>query len=104
MSESVPTETSALLDSRLRAVHARGRLAETLLGIALDTLEPYALDYLSPRDYRRLCQIVEGPVRIAMDAAEAALARELVEAIATADPAFIERLEVLRRRTAVAAE
>lgn len=100
----MPIETSELLDSRLRAVHARGRIVETLLGIALDTLEPYALDYLSPGDYRRLCQIVEGPVMIAMEAAETTLARELADVLRTADPVFLERLEGLRRRTAVAAE
>jgi hypothetical protein len=29
-----------LLESRLRAVHARGRVSESLLGVALDAIEP----------------------------------------------------------------
>ena len=73
------TEASAatVLNARMQRVHARGRTAEALLGIALDVFEPFALDYLSPDDYKRLCDLVAAPVSVAAHAAVETLVHEL---------------------------
>ena len=88
----MPTQTAEFLAARLRAVHARGRTADVLLGIALDVLEPYALDYLSAVDYRRLCDLVTEPVNAATEAAQATLAQELARRLPAADPLLVARL------------
>jgi Rnk N-terminus len=67
-----------------------------LLGVALDVLHPYASEYLSADDYRRLIALVEAPVKGATEGGLAVLAEELARALAEADAGVIERLEGLR--------
>jgi hypothetical protein len=90
--------TTALGDGsigdRLRVVGARGRIGESLLGVALDVVEPYASDYLSADEYRRVCDLLRGPVEAATDTALGALA----DALTPGDPAIAARLETIRRR------
>jgi hypothetical protein len=88
-----------LLEARLRAVHARGRVSETLLGVALDAIEPYASDYLSAEEYRRVCELVSAPVEAASEAALAALREALLPALGEQDAAVATRVELARRRS-----
>lgn len=93
------TTTDELHRRRLDAVHARGRAKDSLLGIALDIVEPYASDYLSPADYERVCELVRGPVEAATDAALEALLEALAPALGGADPDIVARVEAIRRRS-----
>jgi hypothetical protein len=87
------------LEERLRAVSAHGRVAECLLGVGLDVIEPYASDYLSADEYSRLCALlldrIDGAANVALDA----LADALAPALKTEDPALMARLEAIRRRS-----
>jgi hypothetical protein len=85
-----------VLGARLRAVHAAGRIADALLAVALDALEPYATEYLTPPDYQRLCRLVDGPVATSTDCALEALLEALATAIDASDPELVRRLEGLR--------
>lgn len=89
---------SGALEDRLRAVSAHGRVAESLLGVALDVIEPYASDYLSADEYNRLCELLRKRVDGAADAALGALADALAPTLTTEDPALAARLEAIRRR------
>jgi hypothetical protein len=80
------------LSSRLDAVHAQARVADALLGVALDVLEPFASEYLSAGDYSHACVAVRAPVRAATEAALAAITREL-GLIVEADPWIAARLD-----------
>jgi hypothetical protein len=71
-----PTESS-LLQVRLESVRARGRVADVLLGVALDVIEPFASDYLSAAEYARLCKLLEASVDAAATAALTTLESEL---------------------------
>lgn len=89
----MPTLTdSSLLQARLQSVHARGRVADVLLGVALDVLEPFASDYLSADEYSRLCRLVQLPVDAAAEAALTTIAAELAS-IAEADLDITRRLK-----------
>ena len=91
------TQGSDIILSRLRQVHAAGRTADVLLGVALDVLHPYAADYLSADDYRRLIAIVEAPVKDAAERGLATLAEELLGALSEADPGVVDRPEGFQR-------
>jgi hypothetical protein len=93
------TSIEPRLADRLRAVHARGRISESLLGVALDVIEPYASDYLSPDDYRRVCELVREPVEAASEAALAALVEALIPTISDSDPDLVARIEAVRSRS-----
>ncbi len=71
-----PTRSS-LLQARLESVRARGRVADVLLGVALDVIEPFASDYLSAAEYARLCRLVEASVDAAATAALTTIEIEL---------------------------
>jgi hypothetical protein len=86
------------LDDRLRAVSAHGRVAESLLGVALDVVEPYASDYLSADEYNRLSELLRKRVDAAADAALGALVDALAPTLTSDDPALVARLEAIRRR------
>jgi len=88
---------SSVLRGRLHAARAEQRVADALLGVALDVLEPFASDYLSADDYNRLCRLLEAPVSAASEAALTTLARELV-LILEADPGIAARLETTQNR------
>ncbi len=89
----MPTRTdSSVLEARLHSVHARGRVADVLLGVALDVLEPFASDYLSADEYVRLCGLVQSSVDAAAQAALAMIARELA-LVAEADADVTRRLQ-----------
>jgi hypothetical protein len=88
----MPARTySSLLQARLQSVHALGRVADVLLGVALDVLEPFASDYLSADEYARLCGCVQSSVDAAAQAALATIASELA-LVAEADPDITRRL------------
>ena len=88
----MPTLTdTTLLHARLQSVHARGRVADVLLGISLDVLEPFANDYLSPEEYLRLCGLVRSSVDAACEAALSTIATELA-LVADADVEIHRRL------------
>ena len=89
----------SILADRVRAVHARGRISESLLGVALDVIEPYASDYLSPDEYRRVCELVREPVEDASEAALVALIQALVPTINDADPGLLAQIESVRGRS-----
>jgi hypothetical protein len=80
------------LGTRLESVHAQERVADALLGVALDVLEPLASDYLSEADNSQLCAVVQAPVSAATEVALAAFMDELVLLIA-ADPGIEARLD-----------
>ena len=80
------------LGTRLQSVRAQERVADALLGVALDVLEPFACDYLSAADYSQLCAVVQAPVSAATEVALAAFIDELVLLIA-ADPGIEARLD-----------
>jgi hypothetical protein len=82
---------SGKVQARLDSVHARGRVADGLLGVALDVVEPFASDYLSADEYRRLCGLVQATVDAATEAALATMASELAR-VAAADPDITRRL------------
>ncbi len=88
---------SSVLRGRLYSVHAEQRVADALLGVALDVLEPFASDYLSADDYDRLCRLLQAPVGAASEAALATLAREIV-LLLEADPGIAARLETAQNR------
>jgi hypothetical protein len=88
---------SSVLRGRLYSVHAEQRVADVLLGVALDVLEPFASDYLSADDYNRLCSLLQPPVGAASEAALAIIARELV-LLVEADPGIAARLETTQNR------
>jgi hypothetical protein len=88
---------SSVLRGRLNSVHAEQRVVDSLLGVALDVLEPFASDYLSADDYTRLCGLLEVPVGAASVAALTTLARELA-LIIEADPLVAARLEKTQNR------
>jgi hypothetical protein len=88
---------SSLLRGRLFSVHAEERVADALLGIALDVLEPFASDYLSADDYDRLCRLLQAPVSGASEAALTTIAGELV-LVLEADPSIAARLETIQNR------
>jgi hypothetical protein len=83
--------------TRLRSVHASGRVAHTLLGVALDLIAPYASDYLSADDYDWLAELVDGPVHAATSAALATLTTELDAALGALPPADVARLKAVER-------
>jgi hypothetical protein len=90
---------SQTLQSRLQAVHAAGRVDDSLLAIALDALEPFASDYLSGDDYLRLCQELREPVKHARDAALSTLVDSLARQPADGDPELASHREAIRRRS-----
>jgi hypothetical protein len=90
---------SQTLQSRLQAVHAAGRVDDSLLAIALDALEPFASDYLSGDDYLRLCQELREPVEHARDAALSSLIDSLARQPADGDPELATHRESIRRRS-----
>jgi hypothetical protein len=74
----VPTLTdSSLLRARMQSVHARGRITDVLLGVALDVLEPFASDYLPADEYARLCRLVQASVDAAAEAALTTITSDL---------------------------
>ncbi len=91
------------LSSRLDLVHAQARVADALLGVALDVLEPFASDYLSAADYSRACVAVLAPVSAATEAALAAITRELA-LVVEADPWIAARLDRTQNSEHAAAE
>jgi hypothetical protein len=86
------------LTGRSRDVYARGRVAEALLSVAMDLLEPAARDQLSGDDWDKLCRIVRGPVDAATEAALEVLLTELDSAALEVDVGLMARLDQLRRR------
>jgi hypothetical protein len=68
---------SDVLQARLRSARARERVADTLLGVALDVIEPFASDYLSTDDYNHLRRLVQAPVDAATQAALTTITTEL---------------------------
>ena len=60
---------SGRLRARLHSVHARGRVADALLGVALDVVQPFASDYLSADEFNHLSELVQAPVDAATQAA-----------------------------------
>jgi len=60
---------SGRLRARLHSVHARGRVADALLGVALDVVQPFASDYLSADEFNHLSEVVQAPVDAATQAA-----------------------------------
>ena len=68
---------SDALEARLQAVHAGGRIADALLGVALDVIEPFASEYLSADEYDHLRRATEPPVHAATRAAVATLTSQL---------------------------
>jgi hypothetical protein len=68
---------SGLLQAGLLSVRAQERVADVLLGVVLDVVEPYASDYLSADEYSRLCSVVRASVDAAVDAALATIENEL---------------------------
>jgi hypothetical protein len=70
-----------VLKARLRSAHARERVADTLLGVALDVIEPFASDYLSPDVYNDLCGTVQLPVDRATEAAVTTMVSELARVL-----------------------
>jgi hypothetical protein len=86
---------SSLLQARLHSVHADGRVADALLGVALDVVEPFASDYLSADAYTRLCRLVQAPVDAATEAALTSIARVLA-LVVDADPDITRRLKAVR--------
>jgi hypothetical protein len=91
------------LSSRLGLVHAEERLADALLGVALDVLEPFACDYLSAADYGQLCSAVRAPVSAATEAALAVITRELTLVVA-ADSSIAARLDSTQHHAHAVAE
>jgi hypothetical protein len=83
--------------TRLQAVHASGRVAHTLLGVALDLVAPYASDYLSADDYNRLAELIEEPVQAATAAALTTLTIELDAALEGLTPEDLARLKAVER-------
>jgi hypothetical protein len=92
------TVGSTPLAVRTREVYARGRVADALLAVAIDLLEPAARDQLSGDDWDRLCGIVRGPVDAATEAALEVLVTELDSAASAVDPGLMARPDLLRRR------
>jgi len=88
---------SAAMPGRLHSVRAEQRLADALLGVALDVLEPFASDYLSADEYDHLCTLLEAPVSAASEAALTTLARELV-LILESEPGVAARLQTTQNR------
>lgn len=68
---------SGAFRARLQSVHARGRVTDVLLGVALDVVEPFASDYLSADEYSRLCNVVQAAVDAAAEAALTTIETEL---------------------------
>jgi hypothetical protein len=77
---------SGILDSRLRSVEARGRIADALLGVALDVVEPFATEYLAPIEYDHLCHLLQDPIRAATEAALTTIEAELARVIDSDEP------------------
>jgi hypothetical protein len=73
---TTPTD-SGLFRAGLQSAHAHGRVADVLLGVILDVIEPYASDYLSADEYSHLCSVVQASVEAAADAALATIETEL---------------------------
>jgi len=90
------TDSSPMHD-RLRSAYARERIADAMLGVALDVVEPFASDYLSADDYDRLCGLLQGPVGEATDAALTTISRELA-IVTDAEPDLARRIQGAARR------
>jgi len=95
--------TPSALGTRLESVHAQQRVADALLGVALDVLEPFACDYLSAADYSQLCAVVRAPVSAATEAALATFTSELV-VLTAVDPGIEARLDRTRHPAHAVAE
>lgn len=80
------------MHARLQSVYARARVADALLAVALDVVEPFATDYLSAEEYDRLCGLVQGPVGEATEAALTTIVSELA-LLADADPDLAQRIQ-----------
>jgi hypothetical protein len=89
MNASTATE---VLRDRLRAVRAHGRVAESVLAVALDLVEPFASEYLPPDDYRDVSELLRGPAEAATDTALATLISELLQVAAAGDPKIASRV------------
>ncbi|HEY8870475.1 MAG TPA: hypothetical protein VIM30_13955 [Candidatus Limnocylindrales bacterium] len=92
---------SVLVDSspvraHLQSVQARRRIADALLGVTLDVVEPFACDYLSSADYLRLVTLVEAPIQAATEEALTTIERELM-LLAKGDPDINRRLQRAQR-------
>jgi len=87
----------AVLTDRLRAVQARGQVAESLLGVALDVVEPFASEYLSPEAYRQVTELLRRPVEAATDRALATLLSELLQVVEAGDPLITGRIQTVPR-------
>jgi hypothetical protein len=68
---------SEVLQARLRSTRAPERVADALLGVALDLIEPFASDYLSPDEYNDLRSLLKAPVDTATEAALTTIVSEL---------------------------
>ena len=95
MSSMTAPRDSGLLRAGLLSVRARERVADVLLGVVLDVVEPYASDYLSADEYSRLCGLVRASVDAAADAALATIETELA-VVAEADLDIGRRLRRAR--------
>lgn len=84
-------DSNSLL-ARLRSVYGRARVADALLGVTLDVIEPFAVDYLSADEYIRLCGRVQAAIDAATEVALATIAVELAR-VAEADPDLTRRLQ-----------
>jgi hypothetical protein len=85
------TDSNEML-ARLNSVQARGRVADTVLGVTLDVVAPFASEYLSSDEYRRLCLRIQATVDTATEAALATIAIELARVV-EADPDLTRRLQ-----------
>jgi hypothetical protein len=77
---------------RLGAVQARGRVAQCLLAVALDLVEPFASEYLSREAYQEVSDLLRGPAETATEMALATLIGELVRVATAGDPRVAPRV------------
>jgi hypothetical protein len=87
----VTAAASRALYARMGSVHAEERVADALLGVALDILQPFACDYLSTAEYGQLCAAIRWPVSAATEAALMTFVSELI-CLRAADPRIEARL------------
>ncbi len=97
---TIMTRGSRMAD-RLEVTHGRGRVAGAIHALALDLVDPYAQNELCSDDWDCLCELVRGPVEAATNAALNVLIESLEDTLPRADPRLVERIELVRRRSAL---
>jgi hypothetical protein len=104
MLDLTPRPHAPDLVARIHETDAERGLRASLRNVAEDLLHAGAHDHLLPEDRERMRRLLSGPVEAAARAALEVLVEDLGQTLEDADPAFMRRIDHVRRRAALGRE